>query len=224
MSLCNVVYRIISKILVAKLKPLLHKLISPCQSTFLQRKWIAENQVLVQEMMHNFKTRKIKAGLMAIKQDLQKAYDKFNQEFLKTELARFDFSNVFMGWIMACISSMHFEVLVNGGKLEQFKPSRGLQQGDPLSYQFILGQEVLSRMIEHDTTIKGVKESISGRSITHVMYAEDTVLFSKATRRDAAKINECLDKYYSWSSQKLNRGKSRIFFSKFTHSQYHVMQ
>lgn len=55
---------------------------------------------------------------MAIKQDLQKAYDKFNQEFLKTELARFDFSDVFMGWIMACISSMHFEVLVNGGKLE----------------------------------------------------------------------------------------------------------
>lgn len=55
-SLCNVVYKIISKILVAKLKPLLHNLISPHQSAFLQGRWIIENQVIVQEMMHNLKT------------------------------------------------------------------------------------------------------------------------------------------------------------------------
>ncbi|KAK9988117.1 hypothetical protein SO802_028356 [Lithocarpus litseifolius] len=82
-------------------------------------------------------------------------------------------------------------------------------QGDPLSpYLFILGQEVLPRMIKQEPAIKGVKASISGPAITHIMYADDIILFSKATRRDAAKINECLDKYCSWSGQKLNRNKS----------------
>ena len=52
-------------------------------------------------------------------------------------------------------------------------------------------------MIDQELAIKGVKASIGGPAITHVMYADDIILFSKATRRDAAKINECLDKYCS---------------------------
>jgi len=120
---------------------------------------------------------------------------------------------------MTCVASVHFEVMVNGGKSEQFKPSRGLRQGDPLSpYLFILGQEVLSRMIDN-TAIKGIKASINGPAITHVMYADDIILFSKATRRDAARLNACLQKYCNWPGQKLNKNKSGIFFSKFSHSQ-----
>ena len=46
-SLCNVVYKIISKLLVTKLRPLLDKFISPAQSAFIPDKWIAKNQVIV---------------------------------------------------------------------------------------------------------------------------------------------------------------------------------
>ena len=95
-SLCNVVYKIISKILVSKLSPLLHKLISPHQSVFLQGRWITENQVIVQEMVHRFKTRKVKTGLMAIKLDLQKAYDRVNWDVLKTVMGRFGFNDTFI--------------------------------------------------------------------------------------------------------------------------------
>lgn len=77
-SLCNVVYKIISKLLVAKIQPLLHKLISPCQFAFIPRRWTAKNQLIIQEMLHSFKVRKVKIGFMAIKLDLQKAYDKVN--------------------------------------------------------------------------------------------------------------------------------------------------
>ena len=55
-SLCNVVYKIISKLLVAKLRPHLDKIISPAQSAFIPNRWIAENQVIVQEILHSFKT------------------------------------------------------------------------------------------------------------------------------------------------------------------------
>ena len=77
-SLCNVVYKIISKLLTSKLRPLLEKIISLAQSAFITNRWITENQVIVQELLHGFKTCKPKSGLMAIKRGLQKAYDRVN--------------------------------------------------------------------------------------------------------------------------------------------------
>ena len=222
-SLCNVVYKIISKLLVAKLRPLLDRLISPTQSAFIPNRWISENQIILQEILHSFKSRKTKPGLMAIKLDLQKAYDRVNWKFIQTVLLHFGFNEVFTGWVTVCVSLESFEVLVNGGKTECFKPSRGLRQGDPLSpYLFILVQEILSRLIDHELKLKninGIKTSISGPTITHVMYANDIVIFSKASRRDAACLVRTLDKYCKWSGQSINMKKSGVFFSKHTQSQ-----
>mgnify|MGYP003764177269 CR=1 FL=1 len=69
-SLCNVVYKIITKPLMSRLRKILHKLISPIQVAFIPGRWIAENQIIVQEMLHSFKTRKVKYGLMVVKIDL----------------------------------------------------------------------------------------------------------------------------------------------------------
>ena len=136
---------------------------------------------------------------MAIKLDLQKAYDKVNWKFLEAVLLHFGFNETFTRWIIACVSSVSFEVVINGGKSEYFKPSRGLRQGDPLSpYLFILYQEVLSRFIEHDLKLKniaGIKSSISGPTISHVMYADDIILFTKASRKDAESLVKTLEKY-----------------------------
>ena len=85
-SLCNVVYKIISKLLVAKLKPLLDKIISLAQLAFIPNRWIAENHVTVQEILHSFKTWKTKPDLMAIKLDLQKAYDRVSWRFIQAVL------------------------------------------------------------------------------------------------------------------------------------------
>lgn len=112
---------------------------------------------------------------------------------------------------------------MNGGKTESFKPSRGIGQGDPLSpYLFILGQEVLSGLIDHDLKLKNIndiKTSISGPTITHVMYVDDIILFSKAFRRDAATLVKTLEKYCKWSGQSINKNKSGVYFSKHTQGQ-----
>lgn len=157
---------------------------------------------------------------MAVKLDLQKAYDRVNWSFIQTVLTNFNFDSGFIKWISACLSSVSSEVLVNGGKSDQFKPSKGLRQGDPLSpYLFILGQEVLSRLLDKElnsANLSGVKASTKGPALTHVMYTGDIVLFSKATRHDAEILASCLDKYCDWSGQSINKNKSGICFSKHT--------
>ena len=136
-------------------------------------------------------------------------------------LLHLGFNNTFTSWITTCLSSVTFEIMVNGGKSESFTPSKGLRQGDPLSfYLFILGQEVLSRLLDHEVrtkNISGIKASSRGSTITHVMYADDIILFSKATSKDAYNINAVLEKYCSWSRQRISNNKSGVFFSKHTH-------
>lgn len=90
-NLCNVVYKILSKFLVSKFRPLLHKIFSPCQFAFIPSRWIVENQVIVQEILHSLKTRKVKYGFMAIKLDLQKAYDRINWKFTQAMLKKIRF-------------------------------------------------------------------------------------------------------------------------------------
>lgn len=111
-----------------------------------------------------------------------KGYDRVNWTFLKTVLPKFGFYDVFVIWTLDCVTLVSFEVLVNGGKSAQFKSTRGLRQGDPLSpYLFIISQEILLRIIEHQLAIKNldrVKSSINAQAIMHVMYANDIVLFS----------------------------------------------
>lgn len=217
-SLCNTVYKIISKLLVARIRLVLSKLVSLCQSAFILGRWIAENQVVVQELFHSFKRQKVKGGFVAMKLDLQKTYDRVNWGFLRTVLHMFGFKSIFVNWIMECVSSVSFSILINGCKTKHFQPSWGLRQGDPLSpYLFILCQEVLSRMIESkflSGAIKGLKMNLAGPTFTHVMYVDDIMMFAKANYSEIAVIDQCSVDYCAWLGQLINRDKSGIFFSK----------
>ena len=212
-SLCNTIYKTISKLLVSRLRPLLDKLISPSQSTFIPSRWIAENQLTAHELLHSFKRRKVKGGFVALKIDLQKAYDHVNWKFLQAVLSNFGFDDRFVKWVMECVSTVSFSVLINGGQSKHFCPSRSLRQ-------FILYQEILARIIDKEHAagnIKRVKMDVGGPNFTNVMFADDIMLFSKVNVTDVFVLNSCLDKYCSWSGQLINRTKSGIIFFKIVH-------
>lgn len=85
---------------------------------------------------------------MAIKIDLEKAYDRLKWKFIKDTLTLFKFPTNLIALIMSCVTSSSISVLFNGGALDPFLPSRGIWQGYPLSpYLFILCMEILGAFI-----------------------------------------------------------------------------
>ena len=83
--------------------------------------------------MHSMSRRKGRTGLIAIKIDLEKAYDRLEWSFIRDTLKLLNFPNHLIYLIISCVSSSSISVLVNDGGLDYFQPFRGIRQGDPLS-------------------------------------------------------------------------------------------
>lgn len=86
--LCNVSYKIISKILFERLKGTLDSIISPTQATFVPSRHITDNTIICHEIMHRMKNKKGKLGLMALKIDMAKAYDRVEWSLCLVSLER----------------------------------------------------------------------------------------------------------------------------------------
>ena len=154
---------------------------------------------------------------MAIKIDLEKAYDRLKWSFIRDILALFKFPNHLTSLIMSCVSTSFISVLYNGGALEPFLPSRGIRQGDPLSpYLFILCMEVLGAFITEKCVSMlwdPIKASREGLAFSHLFFAEDLVLFAKVDRKNCLAVRDVLDSFCSLLEQKVSNAKSRVFFS-----------
>lgn len=148
-SLCNVLYRIFSKLLANRLKPLLDDLISPFQNAFVKHRQISDNSIIVKEIMHNMnKKKKGLNDIMAIKVDMHKAFDQLEWPFIIKILQNLGFSTKWCSIIEACLHCQSFSFNLNGAPFGKVIPSRGVRQGDPLSpFLFILCFEFLSRSL-----------------------------------------------------------------------------
>jgi hypothetical protein len=216
-SLCNIVYKIISKILANRLKVYLHRIISPLQSTFVPNRNIQDNTILAHELLHSFKSKRGKGGFMFLKMDTKKAFDKMEWSFLLAILGKLYFGPIWISWIKTCISSVSFSFLLNGNSFGHIFPERGLRQRDPMSpFLFILGTEVFSRLLfkeERNGCINGLRIFRNCIAIHYLFFADDLLMFGKTSVSEAACFKSCLDKYCSCSSQSISASKSSIRFS-----------
>ena len=217
-SLCNVVYKLISKVLVNRLKKFLANAIPESQSAFLSSRLISNNVLVAFETLHYLKRKTNgKVGQMALKLDMSQVYDRVEWEFLERAMRHLGLGKRMVRLIMSCISSVSYSVILNGQHVGNIKPSRGLRQGDPLSsYLFLMcamGLQSLLRKAEMGGHIRGVVICRNGPKVSHLFFADDSVIFCSAKEEECQKILDILAIYERGSGQKINREKTNIFFS-----------
>lgn len=85
-SLCNVLFKIITKTMVLRVKKLMTKFIGPAQASFIPGRLSTDNIVIVQAAVQSMRRKKGKRGWMLLKLDLEKAYDRIRWDFLEDTL------------------------------------------------------------------------------------------------------------------------------------------
>lgn len=148
---------------------------------------------------------------------MSKAYDIVKWGFLKEVMLQMGFLGKWVALIMKCISTVSYAVNINGRRGNIFQPTRELREGDPLSlFLFLICSEGLSslmRLAMRDSLLKGAKASRRGPEISHLLFADDCILFSEATNRGVLILKEIMKEYERCSGQCVNFNKSTIFYS-----------
>ena len=115
-------------------------------------------------------------------------------------------------------STNTYSVLINGDPQGHITPTRGIKQGDPFSpYLFLLCAEGLSSMLRKATEnreLHGITSHRGGVKISHLLFADDRLLFCEATLGECHLLLEILAKYEAASRQAINRQKSSLLFSR----------
>lgn len=217
-SLCNVLYKVGSKALANRLKPLLQSFISPSQSAFVPGRHISDNSLVAFEIAHFLKRRREgNQGYGALKLDMSKAYDRVEWDFIEAAMLKLGFHQSWVRWVMRCVRTVSYSFILNGDPRGLIWPSRGLRQGDAISpYLFLICAEVLSRLIsnaEAQGQLHGLKICRNAPSISHLFFADDSLVFFKATGGDCEVLKDIFTRYELASGQKINFDKSSVSFS-----------
>ena len=162
--------------------------------------------------------KKGKKGALALKLDISKAYDKVEWSFLKGMMIKLGFPQGWIDQIMSCVTTSSFSIRLNDKAYGNFRPARGIHQGDLLSpYLFFIFVEAFTSLLareEENGRLHGVSISRYAPTISHLFFANDSLLFCQNKQEEVQVISEVLELYAMASSQCINLEKSSVFFSK----------
>nr|XP_051208064.1 uncharacterized protein LOC127323999 [Lolium perenne] len=212
-ALINVVFKIISKAFASRLDPIAHRILSPNQTAFIKGRNILDGPLALMEIIHDLRKRKHSGVLLKL--DFEKAYDRVNWDFLGEVLRYKGFDAGYIHRILQLVSGGQTAISINGEVGPFFRNKRGVRQGDPLSpllFNFI--GEALSVILSAAASaghIHGLVPHLLPGVITHLQYADDTLILIQGSDEDIANLKFLLMCFEDMSGLKINYHKSEVF-------------
>ena len=206
-TLLNVDYKILSKVLAKRVKEILGEIIHFDQIGYIKNRNIGEAVRLIDDMFF-FSINQSIGFLGAV--DFEKAFDSVSHEFILKVLKKFGFGDDFCTWIKILYRDISSCVMNGGHSTGYFSIGRGVRQGDPLSpYIFVMAIEILTMCIRNDKNVRGIK--LGETEIKQVLYADDITLFLKDT--DSVKrVKMIFDDFEKISGLKVNNDKTNFMW------------
>ncbi|XP_056685650.1 uncharacterized protein [Spinacia oleracea] len=182
---CSIVYKLISKILTSRMQVVIGDVIRNAQSGFIPGRNISGNILLASELVKCYSRKYISPRCM-IKVDLKKAYDSIEWHFLKKMLQELGFSSKFVNWIMQCLYSVSYSILVNGAPTSPIPAKKG------------------DKHFKYHPRCKKL-------NITHMMFADDLLMFSRADIPSVTALFGAFTKFSLDSGLLANLHKSEVY-------------
>ena len=202
-TLLNIDYRLLAKILSSRLQSALAKAIAPTQTAFVKGRCIGHNIITMQLMLHALPDD---SDAVAALLDFTKAYDTLDRPFLLSIMQEMGVGADFCGWVKLMLTNTCACAYMNGYTSHMKPFVAGVRQGCPLSpllYLFV--GEALHRFLMS----KHMQVSVHGVDLTATQFADDTQVFLPNATAVPAFI-EVMDRMASASGQKLNLSKSKL--------------
>lgn len=214
-SCCNVLYKVISKIIANRLKDTLPQCISYNQSAFIKDRLLVENLLLATEIVKDYHKEDV-SPRCAMKIDIAKAFDSIHWPFLLKTLKALNMPDEFIHWIELCICTASFSVQVNGELAGFFQSKRGLRQGCALSpYLFVICMNVLSHMLDRaaERSLIGYHPRCKNLLLTHLCFADDLMVFTDGTKRSIEGVLQVFSEFAAMSGLNISLEKSTLFIA-----------
>ena len=130
-------------------------------------------------------------------------------------MRKLGFNEKWVTLMMLCVSTVSYSILINGAPNGYIRPTRGIRQGDPISpFLFLICLKGLHGLLTQSTVRGDIHGfSISRRSpiLTHLFFADDSLLFSRSNVNECEKVLEVLQVYEKSSGQQINKAKITVF-------------
>lgn len=204
--------KIISKILALRLASVMNGLVSDHQTAGCPGRVIHDTILMANELVDS-KKRSKSEGLL-VKADFFKAFDTVSWGYLDYMLGRMGFGNKWRGWIKTILGTTQLSILWNGSPTKQFRTSRGLRQGDPLSpLLFTLANEGLTQLVlnaQREGLVRGMAVNQNAENIPLLQYADDTLFFLEIPAQHSNLL--CIMEWYgAVSGLVMNKRKTMIY-------------
>ncbi|CAG2225931.1 unnamed protein product [Mytilus edulis] len=192
-SLLQVDYKILARIMANRFKKVLPTIISENQTCCIIGRDISNNIANVRDIITLVENDELEGYIVKI--DQEKAFDRESHEFIFKTLKKFGFGDVFIKWIEIFYTRINSCVKCNGFLTPYFCVDNGIRQGCPISaLLYVLAAETLQCNIRKNVNISGIKIPNTTDEALIFQHADDTTLTvsDKSSIDEIFKVLKCM--------------------------------